>query len=58
MACHTTDGIYAIMTPGYAATAEPIFMTAPVKEQFPSGMTIKMTFRAKAGSPRLHDLLV
>ncbi len=51
MACHTTDGIYAIMQPGYAATAEPIFMTAPVKEQFPDGMTIKMTFRATAGVP-------
>jgi hypothetical protein len=51
MACHTTDGIYAIMTPGYAATAEPIFMTGPVKDQFPAGMTIKMTFRAKADRP-------
>ena len=51
MACHTTDGIYAIMEPGYAATAEPIFMTAPVKDQFPAGMTIKMTFRAKADRP-------
>lgn len=30
MACHTTDGIYAIMDCGYAASAEPIFMTAPV----------------------------
>lgn len=51
MACHTTDGIYAIMDPGYAATAEPIFMTAPVKDQFPAGMTIKMTFRPKADRP-------
>ncbi len=51
MACHTTDGIYAIMAPGYAATAEPIFMTAPVKDQFPAGMTIKMTFRPKADRP-------
>jgi predicted dehydrogenase len=51
MACHTTDGIYAIMSPGYAATAEPIFMTAPIKEQFPSGMTVKMTFRPKADRP-------
>ena len=39
------------MDPGYAATAEPIFMTAPVKDQFPAGMTIKMTFRPKAGRP-------
>ena len=51
MACHTTDGIYAIMDPGYAATAEPTFMTAPVKDQFPAGMTIKMTFRPKANRP-------
>ncbi len=51
MACHTTDGIYAIMEPGYAATAEPIFMTAPVKDQFPAGMTIKMTFRPRHKAP-------
>ncbi|MGO8750935.1 MAG: Gfo/Idh/MocA family oxidoreductase [Thermoguttaceae bacterium] len=51
MACHTTDGIYAIMKPGYAATAEPIFMTGPVKDQFPAGMTIKMTFRPKSDRP-------
>jgi predicted dehydrogenase len=51
MACHTTDGIYAIMKPGYAATAEPIVMTGPVKDQFPSGMVIKSTYRAKDGRP-------
>jgi predicted dehydrogenase len=51
MACHTTDGIYAIMAPGYAATAEPIVMTGPVKDQFPLGMVIKSTYRAKDGRP-------
>jgi predicted dehydrogenase len=51
MACHTTDGIYAIMSPGYAATAEPIIMTGPVKDQFPSGMVIKSTYRAKGDRP-------
>ena len=51
MACHTTDGIYAIMNCGYAETAEPIFMTAPVKDQFPAGMTVKMTFRATDDRP-------
>lgn len=51
MACHTTDGIYAIMNPGYAATAEPIFMTAPVKDQWPAGMIVKSTYRAKDGRP-------
>ncbi len=51
MACHTTDGIYAIMKPGYAATAEPVTMTGPVKDQFPAGMVLKSTYRAKDGRP-------
>lgn len=51
MACHTTDGIYAIMNPGYAATAEPVIMTGPVKDQYPSGMVLKSTYRAKDGRP-------
>jgi predicted dehydrogenase len=51
MACHTTDGIYAIMNPGYAATAEPIVMTGPVKDQWPAGMVVKSTYRAKDGRP-------
>ncbi len=45
MACHTTDGIYAIMKPGYAATAEPLEMTGPVQDQFPAGMIVKSTYR-------------
>ena len=51
MACHTTNGIYAIMDPGYAATAEPIVMTGPVKDQYPAGMVLKSTYRAKGGRP-------
>jgi hypothetical protein len=51
MACHTTDGIYAIMNPGYAATAEPIVMTGPVKDQWPAGMVVKSTYRAKGNQP-------
>jgi hypothetical protein len=51
MACHTTDGIYAIMDPGYAATAEPIVMTGPVTDMWPSGMIVKSTYRAKDGRP-------
>jgi hypothetical protein len=50
-ACHITDGIYAIMEPGYAATAEPIIMTDPVKEQWPHGMVVKCTYRAKGSLP-------
>ena len=51
MACHTTDGIYSIMNPGYAATAEPITMTGPVKDQWPAGMVVKSTYRAKGSQP-------
>ena len=51
MACHTTDGIYSIMDPGYAATAEPIVMTGPVKDQWPAGMVVKSTYRAKGDRP-------
>jgi hypothetical protein len=51
MACHTTDGIYSIMDPGYAATAEPIMMTAPVTDQWPAGMIVKSTYRAKGDRP-------
>ena len=51
MACHTTDGIYSIMDPGYAATAEPIVMTGPVTDQWPKGMVVKSTYRAKNGRP-------
>lgn len=51
MACHTTDGIYAMMKPGYAATAEPIEMTGPVTDQFPSGMVVKSTYRATKNRP-------
>ena len=51
MACHTTDGIYSIMKPGYAATAEPFIMTGPVKDQWPAGMVVKSTYRATADRP-------
>jgi hypothetical protein len=51
MACHTTDGIYSIMDCGYAESAEPIFMTAPVGDQYPAGMTIKASYRAKEDRP-------
>ena len=51
MACHTTDGIYSLMNPGYAATAEPIIMTGPVKDQWPAGMVVKSTYRAKGDRP-------
>jgi len=51
MACHITDGVYAIMEPSYAATAEPVILTDPVEEQWPRGMVVKSTFRAKGRLP-------
>ena len=51
MACHQTDGIYAIMDPGYAATAEPIVMNGSVGDQYPAGMVVKSTYRAKSDRP-------
>jgi predicted dehydrogenase len=51
MACHTTDGIYAIMNPGYAATVEPLEMTGPVTDQYPAGMKVKATYRATKERP-------
>lgn len=51
MACHITDGIYAIMEPSYAATAQPIVLTGPVKEQWPRGMVVKCAYRPKDSWP-------
>ncbi len=51
MACHTTDGIYAIMNPGFAESVEPIFMTDKVKDQWPSGMTVRAKYRATKERP-------
>jgi len=51
MACHTTDGIYSIMDPGYAETAEPLFQTDAPGDQFQSGMKFKATYRAKGDQP-------
>jgi hypothetical protein len=47
MACHITDGIYGIMEPSFAAAAEPIVITDAVEEQWPGGMVVKCTYRAK-----------
>ena len=58
MACHTTDGSTRSWNPGYAATAEPIVMTDPVGDQWPGGMVVKCTYRAKGETARLRHLLV
>src|SRR4030042_2131516 len=39
------------MGPGDPPPAEPVIMTGPVKDQFPLGMVVKSTYRAKDGRP-------
>jgi predicted dehydrogenase len=51
MACHTTDGIYAIMNPGYAASTELVAMNGKVGDQWQKGMISKNTYRAKDVRP-------
>lgn len=51
MACHTTDGIYAIMEPGYAVAAEPIVMNGSCGDQYPLGMILKNTYRGNDNRP-------
>ncbi|VGO23544.1 Gfo/Idh/MocA family protein [Pontiella sulfatireligans] len=51
MACHTTDGIYALMNPGYAETAQPLEMNGKVRDQYPAGMVVKNTYRATQERP-------
>ena len=51
MACHTTDGIYAIMDPGYATSCEPIYMSEHVGDQFPAGMIVKSSYRPTSKRP-------
>jgi len=49
MACHTTDGLHAVMEPDFPTAIEPTFMTGPVKDQYPSGAIVKYHYPAKDG---------
>ena len=51
MACHTTDGIYAIMNPGYAKSVEPVWQSAPTGDQYPAGMIVKAEYRGNSERP-------
>ncbi|MDH3584740.1 MAG: Gfo/Idh/MocA family oxidoreductase [Phycisphaerae bacterium] len=51
MACHTTDGIHSIMEPDMPTSVEPIWMSGPVKDQFPAGTVIKWQYPSKGGKP-------
>jgi predicted dehydrogenase len=47
MACHTMDGIFWALDPGYPTVIEPIALTAVNNETFPKASMIKWEFPAK-----------
>jgi len=51
MACHTTDGIHAIMKPTYPTSVEPIFVTGKVTDQYQAGATFRYEYPANDGKP-------
>lgn len=53
MACHTTDGIHAIMHPDYPISVEPVHVTPPVKDadSYQCGGIYKWVYPAKDGKP-------
>ncbi|MFN0137713.1 MAG: Gfo/Idh/MocA family protein [Phycisphaerae bacterium] len=51
MACHTMDGIFWALDPGYPTSIEPIVSTPMNNESFPKAAAVKWTFAAKEGRP-------
>ena len=51
MACHTMDGIWATMAPGYPTAVEPVAFTALTDQAFPKAAAIKWEFPARNGRP-------
>ncbi len=51
MACHTMDGMFWTMDPGYPTVIEPIVVNNLTKEAFPSSAVVKWTFPATADRP-------
>jgi predicted dehydrogenase len=51
MACHTTDGIHAIMEPDYPTRVEPVAQSGDLSDQFALGSIIKWQYPAKGGRP-------
>jgi predicted dehydrogenase len=51
MACHTMDGMFWLLDPGYPIVIEPVVMNKPAVDTFPSSAVIKWTFPAKANRP-------
>ncbi|MGD8451632.1 MAG: Gfo/Idh/MocA family oxidoreductase [Phycisphaerae bacterium] len=49
MACHTMDGIFAVLDPGSPTSVEPIAATPLTAEAFPNSSLIKWEFPARKG---------
>lgn len=51
MACHTMDGVWAALDPGYPTSVEPLAATEITSEAFPNASVVKWEFPAKPGRP-------
>jgi predicted dehydrogenase len=51
MACHTMDGLFWALDPGYPTAIEPIAVTSVNNETFPKASVIKWEFPAKGERP-------
>ena len=51
MACHTMDGVWAVLDPGYPTSVEPIAATSITADAFPKAAMIKWEFPARNGRP-------
>ncbi|MBM3887778.1 MAG: Gfo/Idh/MocA family oxidoreductase [Verrucomicrobia bacterium] len=51
MACHTMDGLFWALDPGYPTAVEPLVVEGLGKETFPKASVIKWEFPAKGGRP-------
>jgi predicted dehydrogenase len=51
MACHTMDGLFWALDPGYPTAVEPIAAGAVNSETFPKAAVIKWEFPARGGRP-------
>jgi len=51
MACHTMDGLFAVLDPGLPTAVEPVAATPATDESFPVASVIKWEFPAKGWRP-------
>lgn len=51
MACHTMDGVWAVLDPGYPTSVESVAATAITADAFPKASMVKWEFPARKGRP-------